>query len=150
MLTIIAGCLLALVLRRVEDPPRVAAQQLDGLRVVIAGFDVNTLGRGVPVNIVGSGDSPGVPVTLIGGGRDGRQGLPVSVVNPVVPVSLIGAGPDGRAAVPVNVTQVAARNVGNAGVPIVATSILPVNVAEVGGGQVGKEGIPTIAPGRVK
>ena len=97
ILTVIAGCLVVLSVRSLQDPPRVAAQPpLEALRVTIAGFDMRTLGRGVPVNIIGTGDQGAIPVTLSGGGPDGKGAVPVSVVNTLVPVSVNGVGQDGR------------------------------------------------------
>jgi hypothetical protein len=141
ILTIIAVCLVVLSVRSLQDPSRVAAQPpLEALRVTIAGFDMSSLGSGVPVNIIGIGDQAALPVTLSGGGPDGNTAVPVSVVNPVVPVSVSGAGQDGRAPVAVNVVQVSSRPLGNAGVPITPNTILPVNMVQVAGEAIAKGG----------
>src|SRR6266567_3266597 len=71
VLTVIAVCLVLLAVRTLQDPPaRVAAFQQDALRVVVVGFDPQTLTRGLPVNVVGSGDNAAVPVMFTGGGGD--------------------------------------------------------------------------------
>jgi hypothetical protein len=121
ILTIIAVCLVAIAIRPLQNPPKVSAQQ-DALRVVVAGFDPQTLGSGLPVNIVGSGDNPAVPVMFSGGGQDGNVAVPVSVVNATVPVSVNGAGQDGNAPVAVNIVQVSSRSLGNTGVPVTANA----------------------------
>jgi hypothetical protein len=127
VLTVIAACLVALTLRDLRNPPHVAAQQqLDSLRVVITGFDSATLGRGVPVNITGLGDNAVLPVTLAGGGRDGRV------------------------AVPVNVVQVSDHSLTNAGLPVAPTGIVPINVAQVAGETVMKGAFPIAPPARSK
>jgi hypothetical protein len=140
ILTVIAGCLLTISFRMLQNPPAAAAQN-DGLRVVISGVDVRGLAHGVPVSIVPSADNVPVPVTLGGGGRDT---VPVTVMNPLVPVSVMGSGREARQAVPVNVVQVNTNNLGPAGVPTTATTPTPVNVTQVAGGEVTKEGVPVV------
>jgi hypothetical protein len=143
ILTIIAICLVVLSVRSLQDPPRVAAQPpLEALRVTIAGFDMSGLGNGVPVNITGIGDQGAIPVTLGGGGPDGKTAVPVNVINPVVPVAVTGAGQDGSGPVAVNIVQVSSRQLGNAGVPITPNTIVPINMVQVAGEAIAKGGGP--------
>jgi len=120
VLTVIAVCLLVIAGRMLQSPPTVAAQN-DGLRVVISGFDNTTLRRGLPVNILGAGENPAVPVTLAGGGADGKGSIPVHVADPMVPVSVIGGGREGRLPLAANVTQVGSRDISAAGVPVITS-----------------------------
>src|SRR3954451_18435822 len=107
VLTVIAACLVLLAARTLQNPPtKVAAFQQDALRVVVVGFDPQTLTRGLPVNIVGSGDNAAVPVLFMGGGRDGNTAVPVNLVNASVPVSVTGLGQEGKPPVLVNLVQV--------------------------------------------
>jgi len=111
MLTVIALCLVVLTVRSLAEPSRVWAQQLDGpgLRVVLAGYDMRGLGRGIPVNILGAGENAAVPVTLAGRGSDGTGAVPVNVVNASVPVSVNGMGQDAKAPVQVSVVKVSSH-----------------------------------------
>lgn len=118
VLTVIAACLMTISFRMLQNPPPAAAQN-DGLRVVISGFDRNNLSRGLPVNILGAGENAAVPVTLAGGGSDGKGSVPVHVIDPAVPVAVLGAGREGRLPVPVNLTQVGSGDISRAGVPVV-------------------------------
>jgi len=120
ILTVIAACLVLLAVRSLQNPPRVAAFQQDALRVVVVGFDPATLTRGLPVNVVGSGDNAAVPVMFTGGGRDGNTAVPVSLVHAAVPLQVNGSGQEGKPPVSVNVVQVASQNVGNLGIPVVS------------------------------
>jgi hypothetical protein len=119
ILTVIAVCLVLLAARSLQDPPRVAAFQQDALRVVVVGFDPQTLTRGLPVNVVGSGENAAVPVMFSGGGRDGNMAVPVNLVNAAVPIAVNGLGQEGKPPVSINVVQVGSHNVGNTGVPVI-------------------------------
>jgi hypothetical protein len=129
MLTVIAICLAIMTVRSLGEPGRVWAQSdAPGLRVVLAGYDMRTLGRGIPVNILGAGENAAVPVTLAGGGPDGDGAVPVNVVNAAVPVSVNGNGQEGKAPVQVNVVQVSSRN----------PPVFPVDLVQVAGEPVPK------------
>lgn len=119
VLTVIAACLLVIAGKMLQNPPAVAAQN-EGLRVVISGFDSTTLKRGLPVNILGAGESAAVPITLAGGGADGKGSIPVHIADPIVPVGVVGGGREGRLPVPMNVTQVGSRDISAAGVPVIS------------------------------
>jgi hypothetical protein len=140
ILTVIAACLVLLAVRSLQDPPRVAAFQQDALRVVVVGFDPQTLTRGLPVNVVGSGDNAAVPVMFMGAGQDGNTAVPVNLVSAAVPLQVNGLGQEGKPPVLVNVVQVASRSVGNLGIPVVSAP--PADAAP--------KPVPPPAPARAK
>jgi hypothetical protein len=120
VLTVIAGCLLTLCFRTLQQPPPVAAQGA-ALRVVIAGFDGTDLKDGLPVQILSASENTILPVTFIGGGR-GRASLPVHIDNDrSIPVHV------DNDILPANVTQVAGRNISRDGVPVIAATTRTAN-----------------------
>ena len=117
VLTVIAGCLLALCFRTLQQPPPVAAQG-NALRVVIAGFDGTELQGGLPVQIRSASENTIIPVTFTLGGRSGqRASIPVHIDN------------DQRSSIPVHVDN----------------EIMPTDVVRISGRNIGKDGIPVIA-----
>ncbi len=117
MLTVIAGCLLALCFHTLQQPPAVAAQGA-AMRVVIAGFDGTELKVGLPVHILSASENTILPVTFVAGGRgNGRNSVPVHIENE----RSISVHVDNEI-VPTNVTQVAGRNIGKDGVPVIANT----------------------------
>ncbi len=117
VLTVIAACLVILVF---ENPQPVRAQDPNaGLRVVISGFDPTNLPGGIPVNIKGNA---AIPVTLAGGGADGKGAIPVHINDQQVPVAVVGGGREGRLPVAINLTQLAGTDLSAAGVPVVSAS----------------------------
>ena len=115
VLTVIAVCLITLCLRTLQQPPTVAAQG-NALRVVIAGFDATDLQGGLPVKLLSAGENTVVPVSVVGGGRNGQNALPVQIQND--PQSSVLVHVDNEI-LPANVTQVAGRNITRDGVPTV-------------------------------
>jgi hypothetical protein len=119
ILTVIAGCLLTLCFRTLQQPPPVAAQG-NALRVVIAGFDGTELQGGLPVQIRSASEDTIIPVTFTLGGRNGnRASIPVHIDN------------DQRSSIPVHVdneflatdvTRVSGRNIGKDGIPVIAST----------------------------
>jgi hypothetical protein len=119
ILTVIAGCLLILCFRTLQQPPPVAAQG-NALRVVIAGFDGTELQGGLPVQIRSASENTIIPVTFSFGGRAGQRGsIPVHIDNDqqsVIPVHV------DNEVLPANVTQVSGRNIGKDGIPVIAST----------------------------